>query len=260
MRGKPSPEPTSFWPGGSPAQTSPHPPGPGLGLGVAPVRPQAPMPQGSAQGSAPSPATWAQPAPSSSQTPPSGTLFPIYPTQGRGCVLPSCSLPPSLLQNLVWSGAALLFWLPVSILFLSLAFWGPGCPGTQLIFITPVCGSCCFTSGETEAQTGSVTCPRQHSTLRGSQQGRPWRWPPSGWPQEEQPGPGATGRERLAVPAPPPHAPSRHTPECSCQRSLSSQPHSCPWASGTRVRKKGVGRRETAGGAWGGEALLLGGL
>lgn len=94
MRGKPFSEATSFWPGGSPAQTSPHPPGPGLGLGAVPVRPQAPMPQGSAQGSAPSPATWARPASSSSQTPPSGTLFPIYPTQGQGLRLAQ-PLPPS---------------------------------------------------------------------------------------------------------------------------------------------------------------------
>lgn len=50
MMGKPSPEPTSLWPGGSPAQTSLHPPQLGLGLGVTPVRPQAPMPPGLCSG------------------------------------------------------------------------------------------------------------------------------------------------------------------------------------------------------------------
>ena len=122
--------------------------------------------------------------------------------------------------------------LQASFLFLSLAFRGPGCPRTQLIFITLVCGRCYVTGGETEAQAGSVICPRQHRAPRGSDQGGLWHRPLSGWPQEEQPGPGATSRERLAVPAPPSHAPSRHPPECPCQPSLSSQPHCCPWESG----------------------------
>lgn len=105
MRGKPSPEPTSFWPGGSPAQTLPHPPGRGLGLGTVPVRPQAPMPQGSVQGSARSPATWAQPASSSSQTPPSGTCSPfIQPRTGAV----SWPAPPSLpLRCETWHGSGL---------------------------------------------------------------------------------------------------------------------------------------------------------
>lgn len=174
--------------------------------------------------------------------------------------MPSCSLPPSPLQNMAWSGAALLFRLPVSILFLSLAFRGPGCTRTQLIFITPVCGSCCFTGGETEAQNGSVTCPRQHSSPRGSEQRVPWHWPPSGWPQEEQPGPGATSRECLAVPGALSHAPSRHTP--SVPASPASPPSPTPalgrlegesgrkgWEGGRQQEVRGVGRRFFLGGS-----------
>lgn len=127
MRGKPSPEPTSFWPGGSPAQTLPHPPGPALGLGTVPVRPQAPMPQGSAQGSAPSPATWARPASSSSQTPSSGTCSPFIQPKDRGCVLASSSLPLSPLQNLAWLGAVLLFRL--LFYFYLWHFGAPAVPG-----------------------------------------------------------------------------------------------------------------------------------
>lgn len=120
-----------------------------------------------------------------------GPRSPFIQPKDRACVLPSSSLPPSPLPNLKWLRAVFLFWFPISILLLSLAFLGPGCPRTWLIFITTIGSRCCFTGGETEAQTGSVICPRPHSALRSSEQGGPWDWPLSGWPQEEQPGPGA---------------------------------------------------------------------
>lgn len=102
-------------------------------------------------------------------------LFPIYTTKDRGCVLASSS-PPSL--STTKPGMAPGLCSSSGFFFISISgISGPGCPRTQLIFITLVCGRCYVTGGETEAQAGSVICPRQHRAPRGLGPGGPWHRP-----------------------------------------------------------------------------------
>lgn len=136
MRGKPSPEPTSFWPGGS-AQTLPHPPGRGLGLGTVPEASGTHAP-GLCPGLCSEPCDLGSacffPVPNATLRGPVPHLY----NQGQGLSWPA---PPPPLHCETWHGSGLCSSSGFFFYFY-LCISGPGVPGLQLIFITLVCGRC----------------------------------------------------------------------------------------------------------------------